>query len=376
MNLIKWELMKIFKQKSLYIVGIFLLGWFTLIAVTNVYDTNTTREVYQEWEGRITSEKIEKARKINNEWQNDRTEYEDGFDERRSALGGVIEEIAYSQSIKGQIKERETDLKQLIADANSTGDTSLANKLTLQKDMYNKIDINKISYHTTPREAIDFVNVFGLIFTGLFLLLGLASIYSHEHASGVENYILSTKNGRSVTMKAKLLASFLYTFIVVVVWESFNLIVKTAIYGAKGWDLPIQYAFKYTASPYSFTFLEYHLIQLGFHFLGALAFAAVIVLVSTLVKSTMISFFVSGFLFGVPILAESIFSLDIRWIHEVLAFSLTNIMKVEGLFMNFLSVDVFNQPILAPIAAVLVAIVVLVACIISTGIAIKRKQIA
>lgn len=376
MSLVKWELVKIFKQKSIYIVGIFLLGWFTLIAVTNVYDTNITRQVYQEWEGPITSDKVAKADKMNKVLQSENNVSEGVSDERKNALGGVLENIAYGQSIKEENTAREADLTPIIAKAKETGDTGLANKLELQKDMYKKVEINKISYYTTPREAVDFVNVFGLIFTGVSLLLGLSGIYSNEHVSGVENYILSSKNGRAVTMTAKLIAASIYTLFVVFVWEAYNLIVKTVLYGTKGWDLPIQYAFKYTASPYNFTFLEYHLIQIGIHLLAALAFAAVIVLVSTLVKSTMISFFLSGLLFGVPILADSILSIDVRWVRKLLTFTLTDIMKVESLFMNFISVNIFNQPILAPYIGILISILVLVICVVCSRLVIKKKQIA
>ena len=374
MSVIKWELLKVFKQKSLYIIGIFLFGWFTFIAF-DVENTDVAQQVYQKWEGPITAEKIAEAKKVTAEINAD-IAAEKVLDERESVEYSVVENIALSQTFASQKKERAADLEKLISEEKSKGDTALANKLELQKEMFNDVELDKISYYAGPREAVDFVNVFGLILTGLFLLIGLSGIYSNEASSGVENYILSTKNGRVITMRAKLLASFIFTKVVVVVWEAFNLIIKTAIYGTKGWDLPIQYSFKYFASPYSLTFTEYHLIQLGLHLLAALAFAGVIVVISTISKSTVISFFVSGFLFGIPLLASNIMNNGTLWLNKVMKLTLTNMMKVEDLYMNFISVNLFGFPVLAPYVGITVAVTILIMAIFMARLLITKKQIA
>ncbi|MEH7444143.1 hypothetical protein V7201_17660 [Bacillus sp. JJ1122] len=374
MSLIKWELMKIFKQKSLYFVALFLFGWFTLVLFTNMHETTATREVFNEWEGPITTEKLAAAEKLNAE-VNEFFSKENAVNERKSAEAGLTETIAMSQNIASTIKEREDDLNQLIKKVEANGNHSLAAKLKLQKDMYNEVKIDKISYYKAPQEAVDFVNVFGLILTGAFLLIGLCGIYSNEHASGVENYILSAKKGRKATMQAKLMAASIFAVAVVVLWEAFNLISRTAVYGTKGWDLPIQYSFKYFFSPYSLTFMEYHMIQIALHILAAIAFAGLIVLVSTLSKSTVISFFVSGFLFGTPILAQSIMNVETIWVNKMLTLTLTNIMKVEELFMNFISYNVFGYPVLAPYVGIAIAVAVLVGAVVLSVVLIERKQI-
>lgn len=374
MDLIKWELVKIFKQKSLYIIAICLFGWFSIIRIDGE-ELEITKDVYRNWAGPITAEKIEKAQNVNKEL----TEYFSKNPEpnpRRSAESAVVENIALTQNINNTIEERNKSLEKLIKSAKEDGDTALASKLELQKDMYNDIKLDKISYYGAPREAIDFVNVFGLILTGVFLLIGLSGIYSNEHASGVENYILSAKNGRAKTMVAKLFAAFIFTSVVVFVWEIFNLAMRTAIYGTEGWDLPIQLSHKYFASPYSLTFMEYHMMQVGIHLLAALAFAGVVVLISTLSKSTMLSFFVSGVLFGIPVLAQSIMDIESIWLNKALTFTLTNIMKVEGMYMNFMSVDIFGQPVLAPFVGVAVSFIVLTFAVFFARYLIGKKQIA
>jgi ABC-type transport system involved in multi-copper enzyme maturation permease subunit len=374
MELIKWELVKIFKQKSLYIVGIVLFGWFSIIRIDGE-EIDITRDVYRAWAGPITAEKIEKAEKVNQEL----TEYFAKNPEpnpRKSAESAVVENIALSQNIKNSIAERNKSLDKLIDKAREDGDSSLASKLEMQKNMYDEVKMDRIAYYGAPRETIDFVNVFGLILTGVFLLVGLSGIYSNEHTSGVENYILSAKNGRAKTMRAKLFASFIFTTVVVLVWEIFNLVTRTLIYGTEGWDLPIQYSFKYFASPYSLTFMEYHMMQVSLHLLAALAFAGVMVVISTLAKSSMISFFVSGVLFGIPVLIQSIVDIESLWLRKLMTYTLTNIMKVEGLYMNFISVDILGQPVLAPFVGILVAFVVLTVAVFCARYLIGKKQIA
>jgi ABC-type transport system involved in multi-copper enzyme maturation permease subunit len=374
-NLIKWELTKIFKQRSIYVIAILLFGLFTFSTFANTFETKYTQKAYKKWEGPLTQEKLTKAETLKVEL-NENVSKETGPEESKSALSGVVENIMYVKNIENTILERDKELEKLIGEAKSKDDVSLANMLHLQKQMFNEIKIDQISYYRGPQETVDFVNVYGLVLTGVFLLIGLAGIYSNEHSSGVENYILSTKNGRTKTMMAKLAASFIFATVTVLLWEAFNLITHTIIYGTKGWDLPLQYSFKYFSSPYNFTFMEYHLIQIAFHLLGAIAFAGVIVLISTLSKSTVISFFVSGFLFGIPILVDSIMNMKQEWIKDILRYTLTNIMKVEELFTNFISVNVLGYPVLAPFIGLAFTVSILVLTVFLAKYIIIKKQIA
>ncbi|MFJ5763149.1 hypothetical protein ACIQAA_29350 [Neobacillus sp. NPDC093182] len=375
MNILKWELTKVFEQKSIYVIAIILFGLFTFSKFSNTFETEFTQKAYKKWEGPLTEEKIAKAEKLNAELNEYFFSKEQAPDEWKSAQAGLFENIAYGKNIENTILERDKELEKLINDAKSKNDESLTRMLQIQREMYNEIKINKISYFQGPNETVDFVNVYGLILTGVFLLVGLAGIYSNEHSSGVENFILSTRNGRTKTMMAKLSASSIFATVTVLLGEAFNLITHTIIYGTKGWDLPIQYSFKYYFSPYSLTFMEYHLIQIALHLLGAIAFAGVIVIISILSNSTVISFFVSGFLFGIPILIDSIMDMPQQWIKDVMRYTLTNIIKVEELFMDFITLNVFGYTVLAPYLGIAFSVVILVLSVILAKFLIVKKQI-
>jgi hypothetical protein len=375
-NLITWELIKIFKQKTLFVSAIFIFGLLTFDVFTAGYETVITQKAYKEWEGPLTEEKVQKAEKVNaelNEYFS--KEPPPPPDEFKFAQLGAIENVAYGNNINITLLEKRKDIEKLIVEAKSQNDNALVNKLKLQRDMYNEIHIDKITYFQGPQQIVDFVNTYGLVLTAVFLLVGLAGIYSNEHSSGVENYILSTKNGRKKTMMAKLAASSIFGIVAVLFWEAFNLFANTVKYGPKGWDIPLQYSFKYYFSPYNFTFMEYHMIQIGLHVLGAVAFAAVIVLISTVAKSTMISFFVSGSLFAIPILLESMMNMQLQWVTDMLRYTLTNIMKVEGLFMDFFSVNLLGQPILAPFIGLAISVIILLLSTVLARYIIVKKQV-
>jgi len=375
MIMVKWELIKIFRQKSLYIAAIILFSLFAYTIFTNGYETEMTQKAYKKWEGPLTTEKVKEAEKLNAELA-EFFSVDGQMDEAKVRQSGVIETIAYANNIKNTISERERDLNKLIKQAEGKGDHALANKLKLQKNMYGEINVDRFSYHTGPVHSVDFVNVDGMILTGVFLLIGLSGIYANEHSSGVENYLLSAKNGRWRTMKAKLAAAFIFAAATVLSWEAFNLIGNALKYGTKGWDLPIQYSFKYYFSPYSFTFAEYHFIQVCIHLFAAIAFAGLIVVISTLVKSSLITLFIAGFLYGAPELFQSFLGAEQQWLNNFFRFTLTGIMKVEDLFMNFISLDVFGKPILAPFVGIAAASFALVLSVLLSGYLIRKKQIA
>src|SRR5690606_28448944 len=158
------------------------------------------------------------------------------------------------------------------------------------------------------------------IITGAMLLVGLSTIYSQEYSTGVDNYIFSSKKGRGALLRAKIGTALIYTVLVVMGWEIFNLAWNLLQYGNGGWETSIHYAFAYHFSPYSFTMVEYHLLQLGFHLLGAISFAITIVLVSSLCKNSLVSLLINGAILAVPYFIVEVLYLPNR-LEDVFQFS-------------------------------------------------------
>ncbi|XXM70812.1 hypothetical protein ACQ0QQ_13950 [Lysinibacillus sphaericus] len=347
MRLFKFELYKIFSQKLIYITLLVLVLLSSMYIANFEKTDDQTKQFYKEWEGTLTSEKIQQA-EASNEQLTAKVEEkmaagENGrlFSENDEIESGIYENIAFIQGVEENFNQK------LQALENSTKYNA-----SLEKRMLENVDLSYFSFYRGPAEIIDYTGTFAFIITGAMLLIGLSSIFTREYSSGVDNYILSSRQGRKDLTWAKLGAAFVYALTVVAVWEAVNVISKLYILGNLGWESPLQFVFKYNFSPYGLNMLEFHLIQLGIHFAAACGFAILILFISSISKHSLISFFVSGALFSLPFMVIEMVPLK-AWLSDMVKFSYLYIMKVEFLFTQFKTLNIFGYPLLYPVAAVL-----------------------
>ncbi|HET7627078.1 MAG TPA: hypothetical protein VFK44_01705 [Bacillales bacterium] len=362
MQLFKFELYKIFKQKIIYVAFFLLILMSTGFTFYNA--SPLQQKIYDQWEGPLTAEKVEKANQANKKLiaHLEANENNPVVTESDEIKLGLYEEIAMAQKIKQRFQERQQKLEQK--------NNSLAEK---ESDMIDDIDFSHFSYYKGPMKDIDFVNFFAFGITAAMLLIGLAPIYSNEYSSGVDHYLLSSKKGRKALAWAKIGAVAVYTFLVVIAWELWNLFFNFLQYGNEGWHMPIQYDFDYFFSPYPLTMFEYHWVQFGIHLLGAFAFALLIVLTSSLCKNVLITFFINGFVFTVPLIMYEMIRVD--WLRAVLTFSFIYVMKVWYLFDEFSTVNLFGYPMLYPVFAVIVMMGLSILFVSITLCVMSRKEV-
>lgn len=367
MELLKFELYKIFKQKTVYITFLLLIVFST--GFTFQLTEQWEKDLYKEWEGPITAEKVKLAEEKNAVLMKKSEEAPDDepffFSDRENAEMAVYESVSWAAGVERNTAEYIKELDR--ADASAADE--------LEVSMLKKLDTSYFEYNVGPGKVIDFASVFSIFFTGAMLLIGLSAIYSQEYSSGVENYMLSARKGRKQLLWAKVGAASVYTVVVVIAWELFNLAWNTVQFGSEGWGTPFQHYFKYYFSPYDFTMLEYHVVQMAFHLLAAVSFAVIIVLVSSFSKNALISFFVCSALFGVPYLVVEMLMLP-QWIEDLFIFTHIFSMNVERLFDFFKTVNVFGTPILFPFVAVVVMVGVMV---VAVGVGLrfmKRKELS
>lgn len=340
MQLLKFELYKIFRQKTIYITFILLMV-ISLGFGLNL-KTKLEKEIYSDWEGPLTEEKLQLAADENNELMKKVDELEMGQPLTKSdnIKMGLYETIAFSQSIEQKTESKLQELKN-------------ENKYNteLEREMLGLINISYFSYHEAPMKIIGNVSFYYYIVTVVMLLIGLSSIYSSEYSSGIDNYILSSKRGRGQLLGSKIGASLIYTVVVVFAWEICNLTLNFMQFGNKGWEMPLQMTFEYYFSPYAFNMLEFHLTQLGIHLVGALGFALLIVFISSISRNVLLTFFISGSFLALPLFLYEI--IQIEWVDNLLTFSFAHVMKVQFLFDHFKTVNFFGYPVLYPIVAVI-----------------------
>ncbi|MDQ0115768.1 ABC transporter permease subunit [Paenibacillus harenae] len=372
--LVKFELYKIFRQKSIYIAFVLML---LLVAMSlgGQYG-GSSNSYYHSWEGELTQQKIESSDAA---WQAIYNKYEGKeieWSQEDRVKAGVLESISNLHYKETQRSGQVEALKEYLYTADKNGEHGYGlRKAGLQLSMLESFKINQFYYSRGAGEIIDFMNTFGLVLSGAMLLVGLASIFSNEYATGMDQFLLSSKLGRKRLVSAKIISSMLYLVFIVVVWESFNIIYQINKYGGGGWHSPMQKLFKYSYSPYALDLITYGFVQIGMHLLGAIGLVAVILLVSAWCRHTLLSFLISGTIFAVPIVIMNILKIDISWLTHILQFSITKIMAVEVLFMNFSTINLFGLPVLYPLVAIAVMIATIVLSLSLLYGTMRRKEV-
>jgi hypothetical protein len=365
MQLLKLELYKIFKQKIIYITFFLFVLFSTGFTIQNTPDWE--KNLYKEWEGLITEEKLKLAQQGNAELTKKLDEHaqEDRFifTNKEQIKRGIYEEIAYITNIHNNASKKISELEKV--DNYNTD---------LEKVMLKNINTSYFAYNDGPEKIIDYASVYSIFLTGAMLLIGLSGIYTQEISSGVDHYILSSKKGRTTLLWAKVGASLIYTFVVVNSWELFNLGWNILQFGNEGWDTSIQHYFKYYFSPYSFNMLEFHLIQLGIHVLAACSFAIMIVLISSLCKKSLTAFIINGAIFATPYLLVEMVNLPNRVI-DMVKFSYIYIMNVEFLFDHFKTINFFGYPFLYPFVAIILMVAVALTAVFVTSQIVRKREV-
>ncbi|MFT4412214.1 hypothetical protein ACLM5H_00005 [Fredinandcohnia humi] len=362
MQLIKFELYKIFSQKIIYITFILLVLFSTGLTFERTEEWK--KDIYREWEGTLTAEKVKHAELQYKELEMKTAEMEMGetYSEEEFTKMGVYETIAMLNNVKMNVKQKLTELES--EDNYNT---------ELEKSMLKQVDVSYFAYNKGPEKIIDYTSIFAILVSGAMLLIGLSSIYSQEYSTGVDNFQLSSKKGRNSLMWAKISAALIYTLVVIIAWEIFNIGMNIVQYGNEGWETSIQSYFKYYFSPYDFTLIEFHLLQLGIHTLAACSFAITIVLISSVCKHSLISFIISGIIFAVPYLIVEILQPPV-W-REIFHFTFVYVMNVEPFFDRFQTVNLFGTPILSPFIAVVVMVVLAIVAVSLTLRVVKNREV-
>jgi len=201
-------------------------------------------------------------------------------------------------------------------------------------------------YRRGWQEIIDFFNTFGIIFMGGLILLSLSPVFSEEYSTNMDSLLLSSKHGKRKLVTVKLIASTITVLSFVVFFAAVNVGVNAFIFGLSGSSSRLQELIKYFASPFDLTLGSYFLVQLIVHALGSSAFGLLVLLISVFSRSPLTPFFIGGAVYGIPIFFNSILRLEGAWVRALVDFSYTQAVKVEDLFLNFRAFNVFGFPVL------------------------------
>lgn len=371
-TLVKYELYKIFTQKSIYFV------LFLLFALTTFFSSQMVgppqKDLYSNWEGKITKHDVEMAKEKDEaikQKQNDGEYVTWEENKLRSVYYNVMEVNMYQeykQQIISQIKQQIDTLE----DHSSYTYRSLNLKLDMMKD----ITYDSLYFQLPSEQMVAYLGTYGFVILGALILVGISPIFTEEATSGVYQQMLSSRNGRKTVVHAKLIASVILVLVITIVSVCFDFIFWNIAYGNDGWKADIQTINTFWESPYSFSMGTYFILKAGFQFITGCALAILVAFVSSLSRNSIASFIISGFVFGVPVLVSEIISLELpTFITTILKFSYSKGMMVDSLFENFHIINLFGYPILYPIVYMVWVVVLSVSLVFLTYRVLLKKQV-
>ena len=122
-----------------------------------------------------------------------------------------------------------------------------------------------------------------LMFAILAICIVIAPVFSGEYQSGTDAVILSAKYGKTKLTTGKIVASLLFGTIAFALHILVACGLPLMAFGTDGWNLPLQIA--NTTVPYSLTFLQAVLMNIGIVYLILLAMISLTLLLSAKMKT-------------------------------------------------------------------------------------------
>lgn len=122
-----------------------------------------------------------------------------------------------------------------------------------------------------------------LMFAILAICIVIAPVFAGEYQSGTDAVILSAKYGKTKLTTGKIMASLLFGTIAFILHIVVACGLPLIAFGTDGWNLPLQIA--NTTIPYSLTFLQAVLINIGIVYLVLIAMISLTLLLSAKMKT-------------------------------------------------------------------------------------------
>lgn len=236
LRLLKFELYKIYKQKSIYLLFALLIG---IISTGGWIDRSNEQDIYQEyqkWEGKITADQtkeLERVRDVvNKKWDANQNVT---FEER--TMYSIAELFSFRTY---KTEERNKEITMLTEKIHQAPSSYEKRQGELKKEMLSSIDTSDFYYQKGPAVMMDMIYTFGFVITAFMTIIGIGPIFSKEYSSGMDQFLLSSKYGRSKAVTAKILASLVFILSVIAIWSLYSITRSVYSFGMHGWKSSLQ----------------------------------------------------------------------------------------------------------------------------------------
>ena len=365
LDLIKFELYKIFSKKSVLVVLLLTM----LFCAFNVFGDSINMKlkgldsmddvysVMKKYEGKIiTPEDLANAE----------TTIENLTKKEKDGEKLTKEELVYryylyelmvvsdpTYIVNGEyysIEDMKNEISKLEKE-NKEGTYEYKN-LNFVYDKVKNIEEPKYSFSHGWLTSTDF-NVFATLITTL-IAVGLAPMFSDEYQSNSAQIMLSCKRGKNKLVMSKIATGLIYTSIIFIIVHSIY-IIGAAKFDFRGWDKPLELFKYYRTTPFNIRIIDYYVAGLGLSFIGAMLYSLVTMLMSLIVKNNMISLLLSLGMYYIPTFLGSFIPMDsiARAFREI---NFAEAVRVVEMFRSPETYNIFGNPV--PYPTILIGLVV------------------
>lgn len=369
-ELIKFELKKIFSNKLIYIAAIgiviFVLGYpiSRYIQVKEVFNGRTEIESLAEKiiSNEYTVDDIKHIREMAVDKLNNKEEL---TKEEQFMLYYSGSYIKVNKDINAHgLKDIEEKLEKLKN--SNMEDTVDYESLLEKKEMLTNLPKQESLYLGDWNMVFDF-NVSGTMKL-ILLVLGLAGIFSSEYTSRVSYLNLSSKRGKTKLNTAKIISALIYGTIVFI-FVSTIYHISGFVLGLPNGDKSATYIF---SSLYNMTINEFYVGTLALSYIGTIAFSVLIVLLSLLTKNILVSFGLPLVIYFLP--DKLMFPSEImKYIYYI---NFTQLMKGKNILGEFITFDFLGNIVPYPYVITIVSVIAIAIMLIIYRQFSKKQSIA
>lgn len=363
-DLIKFELYKIFSKKSVCIVLLLTM----LFSIFNAFGESINLKlkgldsiddvysVMKEYEGKaITPEDIAKAEETmsnlaKKEQNGEKLTKEEIVYRYYLYEVMVVDPIYIVNNQYYTIEEIKNEISKL--EKEDKIDTYEYKNIKFVYDKIKNVEEAKYYFKSGWLSTTDF-NVIATLITTL-IAVGLATIFSDEYQSNSAQIVLSCKQGKNKLVLSKIMTGLIYTVIVFAI-VNFVYMLGVLKFDFIGWDKPLELFKYYRTTPFDIRVIDYYIVGIATSFIGAILFSLVTMLMSLIVKNNMISLLLSLGMYYAPAFIGSFIPIDSigRIFREI---NLAEAVRIVGMFREPSTYNVFGTPVLY--STVLISLVV------------------
>ncbi len=179
------------------------------------------------------------------------------------------------------------------------------------------------------------------LFIALSIIIGTIIIFTRDIASGFLSIARSTSKGRLHNSVAKLLACCTLCFVVVILFCGFSWLTINLKVGFSSYKYPIQMLKDFILCPFTLSIGTYAVYFVCVKLLVFFAFSIIIALISTLLKTTVLSFIGNLCFYIVQFVLYSTSSVD----NDVRNLNLIFLTEVNPIFMRYRAINIVGYAV-------------------------------